>query len=71
MVEAGASIQDSTPGVPSLSKEIIVEILLKLFVKSLLQFRFFEKPWLTLISSPEFVKFHLQSSKNTTTIGLL
>ncbi|WMV47873.1 hypothetical protein MTR67_041258 [Solanum verrucosum] len=66
--------QDSVLPMPNLPTELILEILLKLPVKSLLQFRSVSKSWLSLISSPEFVKAHLSSSasnKNYTHHGVM
>ncbi|XP_057789370.1 F-box/kelch-repeat protein At3g23880-like [Salvia miltiorrhiza] len=47
---------------PSLSKEIIEEILLRLPVKSLLRFRCVSKEWQSLIDSKRFIRTHLQNS---------
>ncbi|KAI4345539.1 hypothetical protein L6164_012652 [Bauhinia variegata] len=43
-----------------LPDEVIVEILLRLPVKSLLRFRSVSKPWLSLISDPQFAKSHFE-----------
>lgn len=60
----------SSPPVASLSRqlspffpdELIVEILLRVPVRSLLQFRCVSKSWKTLISDSQFAKDHLRTS---------
>ncbi|WOH13539.1 hypothetical protein DCAR_0833049 [Daucus carota subsp. sativus] len=47
---------------PSLPEELIFEILQWLPVISLLQFRSVSKPWLSLISSIDFIKAHMLKS---------
>ncbi|XP_055813627.1 F-box/kelch-repeat protein At3g23880-like [Solanum dulcamara] len=68
------SSKDSVLSMPNLPEELITEILLKLPVKSLLQFRSVSKSWLSLISSPDFVKTHLllsASNKDYTHHGVM
>ncbi|XP_057426497.1 F-box/kelch-repeat protein At3g23880-like [Lotus japonicus] len=51
-----------------LPKELIAEILVRLPVRSLLQFRCVCKSWKALISSPQFVKEHLHNSISDTSL---
>ena len=43
--------------------ELIVDILLRLPIKSLCRFKCISKPWCTLISHPDFVKTHLHRAQ--------
>ncbi|MCI15098.1 F-box/kelch-repeat protein, partial [Trifolium medium] len=49
------------PLLPTLTFDLIEEILCRLPVKLLLQFRCLGKYWKSLISDPKFAKKHLQS----------
>ncbi|XP_071713369.1 putative F-box protein At4g29970 [Rutidosis leptorrhynchoides] len=51
--------------------EIIQEIMSRLPVKSILQFRSVSKPWLSLIFDPSFTKLHLTRSTASHRIALL
>ncbi|KAL0376363.1 UNVERIFIED_CONTAM: putative F-box protein [Sesamum calycinum] len=52
-----------TDSIPRLPDELIVEILTRLPVISLLRCRCVCKSWLSLISSPRFVRYHLRKAK--------
>ncbi|XP_058775721.1 F-box/kelch-repeat protein At3g23880-like [Vicia villosa] len=53
---------NSNKSCSQLPEELIIEILLRLPVRSLHQFKCISKLWKTLISDPQFVKRHLQIS---------
>ena len=55
-------LESTTRPLPTIPDEVIVEILVRLPVRSLLQFRSVCKSWKTLISSPQFAKDHFQFS---------
>ncbi|XP_022734824.1 F-box protein CPR30-like [Durio zibethinus] len=48
---------------PQLPEDIIVNILSRLPVKYLIQLKCVSKPWLSLISDPQFARLHLAQSK--------
>ncbi|XP_022734823.1 F-box protein CPR30-like [Durio zibethinus] len=50
---------------PQLPEDIIANILSRLPVKYLIQLKCVSKPWLSLISDPQFAKLHLAQSKNS------
>ncbi|KAF8016214.1 hypothetical protein BT93_H1656 [Corymbia citriodora subsp. variegata] len=47
----------------SLTEDILIEILSRLLVKSLMQFKYVNKRWQSLISDPGLAKLHLQRLK--------
>ncbi|TKY51463.1 F-box/kelch-repeat protein [Spatholobus suberectus] len=53
---------DESFSLPDLPEELILEILLRVPVRYLLQFRRVCKKWKTLISDPQFAKDHLRTS---------
>ncbi|KAM3339969.1 hypothetical protein P3S68_029839 [Capsicum galapagoense] len=61
---SSTSVQDSSSEFPVLPADLISEILFKLPVKSHLKFKSVSKSWLGLISSPKFVKSHINISSD-------
>ncbi|KAL3526653.1 hypothetical protein ACH5RR_011309 [Cinchona calisaya] len=54
---------DSGPPIQNLPEDVLTEILIRLPVKSLLQFRCVCKAWCALIKSPLFINIHLSRSR--------
>ncbi|RHN63682.1 putative F-box domain-containing protein [Medicago truncatula] len=61
-IQSASETTVNKPLPPFLPEELIVEILLRLSVKSLLQYKCVCKTWKTLLSDPQFAKSHLLSS---------
>lgn len=61
---AGASSSTVWELSKSIPDELVVDILIRLPVKSLARFKCVSKPWLFVISNPAFIKVHLKSSFN-------
>ncbi|XP_059631589.1 F-box/kelch-repeat protein At3g06240-like [Cornus florida] len=60
--ESNANHKEEAMPLPFLPEHPVVQILSKLPVKSLLQFKCVSKPWRSLISDPSFIKTHLSQS---------
>ncbi|PHT71081.1 hypothetical protein T459_26185 [Capsicum annuum] len=65
---SSTSVQDSSSEFPVLPADLISEILFKLPVKSHLKFKSVSKSWLGLISSPKFVKSHINISSDNNSL---
>ncbi|KAI5416058.1 hypothetical protein KIW84_041196 [Lathyrus oleraceus] len=52
-------------------QELIIEILLNLPVKSLIRFQCLSKAWFSLISDPDFAKYHFQFAPHTRRIEFI
>lgn len=61
------SDEASHPANPFMPTGVVVEFFSRVPMKSLLQFRCVSKSWLALLSSFEFIKFHLNLSANNNT----
>ncbi|XWS13366.1 hypothetical protein CRYUN_Cryun36dG0031400 [Craigia yunnanensis] len=64
-------LREAMETLPQLPLDIIVNILSRLPVKFLIQLKCVCKPWLSLISDPQFTKLHLSQSKKNSNFSSL